>query len=269
MQFKGSRSGGPLHWEKEGGGPQQLVAPLTGQRCSQAISFLVLFKVLLCSSLGRPLPLSAGWVLAVGTTGLWVSPGLGVPAGSSSVPSQPGLGTCQGSLSGGKSSGSPSGSWMQPVWDPSVTLVPFITLLLPPRHGVAGRVLCYVQLGNFCLSGMCLCLGFCSRSQCCPGMAALLPACLCNPVVEQDSGLSRGFQWDVRVPKASGLPWALAGVDVAVSRGITGNQVMPPGSPKRLQPVCSWLFSLGLIQKRSATEGIFILGLEVLCFQQH
>lgn len=38
---------------------------------------------------------------------------------------------------------------MQPVWDPTVTLVPFITLLLPAWRGVAGRVLCYVQLGYF------------------------------------------------------------------------------------------------------------------------
>lgn len=81
MQFKGSRSGGPLHWEKEGGGPQQLVAPLIGQRCSQASSpLLVLFKVLLCSSSSTSLPLSAGWVLALGTKGVWVSPELGVPA---------------------------------------------------------------------------------------------------------------------------------------------------------------------------------------------
>lgn len=30
--------------------------------------------------------------------------------------------------------------------------------------------------GSSCLSGMCLWLGLCRRLQCCPGMAAVLPA---------------------------------------------------------------------------------------------
>lgn len=84
-----------------------------------------------------------------------------------------------------------------------------------------------------CLSGMCMCLGLCRRSQCCPGMAALLPAfviLLGSRILDPP----RGLQWGVSVPKASGLPWALVGVDVdaAVSRGLMANQVMPPGSQK-------------------------------------
>lgn len=41
-----------------------------------------------------------------------------------------------------------------------------------------------------------------------------------------------------------------------------------PRAPKGLQRVSSQLFSLGLIQKPGPLKGFFILGLEVLCFQQ-
>lgn len=73
--------------------------------------------------------------------------------GSSSVLSQPGLRTCQGCLSAtrGENLDSPSGNWTQPVLGPTLTLAPFITLLLaPPSSSTVrsrGRMLCYVQLG--------------------------------------------------------------------------------------------------------------------------
>lgn len=35
--------------------------------------------------------------------------------------------------------------------------------------------------GSSCLSGMCLWLGLCRRLQCCPGMAAVLPALVILP----------------------------------------------------------------------------------------
>lgn len=101
----------------------------------QAVSFLVLFKVLLRSSSGRPLPLSAEWVLALGTKGVWASPELGVPAWELlwALPAWswnlPGVPQCQ---RGGESLDSPSGNWTQLVLGPTRTLAPFITLLLPP-----------------------------------------------------------------------------------------------------------------------------------------
>lgn len=87
--------------------------------------------------------------------------------------------------------------------------------------------------GISCLSGMSLWLDLCRRSQCCPGMAALLPAFLIllgSRILDSPRGLWCG----VRVPKTSGLLWTLAGVkvDAAVSRGLVANQVMPPGSQK-------------------------------------
>lgn len=87
--------------------------------------------------------------------------------------------------------------------------------------------------GISCLSGMCLWLDLCRRSQCCPGMATLLSGfviLLGSRILDSP----RGLRWGVRVPKTSGLLWALAGVkvDVAVSRGLVANQVMPPGSQK-------------------------------------
>lgn len=69
---------------------------------------------------------------------LWTPEGCGLLQswvflhGSSSVLSQPALGTCQECLSASGRE-SPSGSWMQPVLGPTLTLVSFITLLLPPR----------------------------------------------------------------------------------------------------------------------------------------
>lgn len=87
--------------------------------------------------------------------------------------------------------------------------------------------------GISCLSGMCLWLGLCRRLQCCPGMAAVLPAfviLLGSRILDSPTGLC----WGVTVPKMSGFLWALAGVkvDVAVSRGLVANQVMPSGSQK-------------------------------------
>lgn len=158
--------------------------------------------------------------------------------------SQPGLGTCQWcfSASSRKSSDSPSGNGTQLhscCWPHSNTGA-FHHSAPPSSEPVrsSGEEQC-VQLGCFvmcswgisCLSVMCLCL--CRRSQSCPGMAALLPAfviLLGSRILDSP----RGLPWGVRVPKASGLSWALAGinVDVAVSRGLMANQVMPPGSQK-------------------------------------
>lgn len=71
-------------------------------------------------------------------------------------------------------------------------------------------------------------------------MAALLPAFLIL-LGSRILGSPRGLRWGITVPKPSGLPWTLAGVDrdVAVSKGLMANQVMPPGSLKRLQQVSS------------------------------
>lgn len=187
----------------------------------------------MCSSSGRPLPLSAGWVLALGTRGLlqsWV-----YLQGSSSVLSQPVLGTCQWFLSarGGESWDSPSGSGTQTGVGPhsKLTLGPFITLLLPPQGeeqwgGVClARILCYVQLGYFVFFVFCIFVWHVpvslQRVTVLP-WSGCTPACLCYPVGVQDSGLPTEVSESLKHLGSPGLwlvsvwMWLWAGASWAV-----------------------------------------------------